>query len=252
MRTELAQITDNMIPLRKLNIDVDDITHIVTDFDNLCIMRNEDRDINKLIEAKTRFETGLTLLKSLIEPRENRFISGINEKYDSHDVLVSYLDNLITILDSEQTKMIDSLKLVRDRLIFDSLQNIFNKSFKEKMHDYVYNLIVIPLLKASTKYIFAQDLFKEEKDKKEIFEYILFREVFIASKIKGSKTRKDSSISGMGSNFHETNIIKPGRTRSIHQAQFTAQTPPDVPGQEFNDFLKDEDFNIEDDNVDKE
>src|SRR3990167_9153920 len=100
MRTELAQITDNMNPLRKLNIDV--------------------ADINKLIEAKTRFETGLTLLKSLIEPRENRFISGINEKYDSHDVLVSYLDNLITILDSEQTKMIDSLKLVRDRLIFDS------------------------------------------------------------------------------------------------------------------------------------
>ena len=236
MRNDLAKIK---IEIEKVNININlmNILSLCNGIYNLCIYRREEisKTINKLLRAKTNFEVALTLIKGIIEPNENKLIDEINLEYSSHNVLDEYFNNFLSILDVEQKNIQDSIKVNRIMGGVDDNKILIINSFREKIIDYTDTLLVIPLLKSLITFNKYSSVAKGNHDPLNVFEYILFRELFISAKIKGSSTRQKVSLStaSIGSTFHETNITKVGRgSRQGLQARENRDvTPPEI-----NDF----------------
>jgi hypothetical protein len=203
------------------------------EFDSCCIIRYDDKDLAKVIEARTHLETTITILKRIIEPEENKLINTINNSYHSHDILEAYLENFLTILDEQFNKLRESMS----RYEQDSLVAKINvKSFRERMIDYMYNLIVHPLVAASYDLKHYKGDLHPSITQRELFEYLLFRQFFIAAKIKGSEQRRKVAFSSSDGNvtFTETNILKKGKGK-VDNPQMQIRTPPSL--NEEDDFM---------------
>ena len=142
----------------------------------------------------------------------------------------------MSVLDLEQTKLEDDVKESK-KIINAFIIQVGIKNFREKLKDYMENLVVSPLFNAFLTYKNLKNL--KSENKKEIFEYILFREVFISAKIKGSETRQKlkASARSMGSSFHETNVIKQGRSKSGLTESTQDITPKEI--EQFPDLFED-------------
>jgi len=211
-------------------------------FRNLCTQRNDyKKEIMNLFEAKSYFESCLTIIKNFIEPGDNKKIKQINEEHGTHDVLEKYFENLLAIIDSDQS----SLELNMGNL---KLLNTFSikmgaKRFREKLKSYQEDLIRSPINDSLEVFNRLKYNFKEGTNEKEVFEYILFCKVFVSAKIKGYPERqKVSKSSGsLGSTFNETNIIKQPKTRlkQGQEVETVNPRPPEIE-EEFPDIFESE------------
>lgn len=243
MRYQWSDIKLELEELEDVSIDLFEIVSLSEKFFNLCIRKKQTstKFIQKLLIAKTYLETCLTLIKSIVEPNENIFIEHTNEKMQSYDILEKYFENFMAILDGEQKTTIDTLKNVS--MFNKSVPDIHLNSYKEKLVDHMNNLVLYPLLNAYknySDYMFNKNL-PTEVSKKDIFIYMLFREVYIASKIKGSALRQKIAVASQtvgSSTFHETNITRSPSKRNYDFNPNINKVPPESP----EDFFKDLDI----------
>lgn len=253
MMTEMIRCKNKIDRIKNINLEIDLLVQNSRRFYNLCLEKsNSDKNILSLFEARTYFESCLTIIKSMIEPNENELISKVNLQQQDFRMAIDILfENFMSVLDVETKEL--------KKYIDDSKVNISNefivkvcvKSFREKIMDYMENLVLFPLTNTLRIYDELERKGKikettysegEGKDIKEInltkrkyFEYILFTEVFKSAKIKGSQTRQKITASqGSLSNFHETNIIKPGRNKQ-EVFSIPRDSPPE-PMAEFEDI----------------
>lgn len=229
MRTDFVYAKSKLEEIDEIYLDVSKIVHVANKFFNLCVeIQDQNKAILNLFEAKTYFEVCITVLKSIIE-QDNLRIEKVNEKHSSLDVLEKYIENFMAILDARQEKLYSSVKQSRDSggIVTTFTVNISVKSFRETLVDFMNDLVILPLINATKKYrIVSFEL--EESKRKEAFEYLLFREIVISAKIKGSTTRQKLTLASdsFGSHFHETNITKVGKSRNQQSQELIV--PDDV------------------------
>ncbi|MEM3075071.1 MAG: hypothetical protein QW727_03980 [Candidatus Pacearchaeota archaeon] len=240
MRTEIEYIKNNSENLEKISGEIYYISILLNKILNCCISKkNEEKNIFSLLEAKTYFESCLTSLKLIIEPNNNSMINKINQEYYSYDAIEKYCGLFLTILDSEQ-KELERFAQETRRLVNPIMVSIAIKSFREKLIDYTINLIIMPLYNSIKTYqILSYTM--SEKEKRENFEYILFRHVFISSKLKGSQDRQKAKIASqsMGASFKETNITKIGRGKSNEDIPVESiKSPPEINSEKFYEIFK--------------
>ena len=222
----MSLIENELSDLEDVYLDISRIAKLSNSFYNLCIEKNnQERSILNLFQARTHFESCLTILKSLIEPNKNDYIQIINAQFSVHDALEKYFENFLAILDTEQKNLqsnVNQSKILTPQFMVQ----ISIKLFREKLVDYMENIIITPFYNSVV-------LYKNLKEKnKESFEYVLFREVFISSKIKGSAMRQKITVAtqSFGAQFHETNITKYGK-RQPREGEIEIQDvdiPPDI------------------------
>ncbi|MEK6882588.1 MAG: hypothetical protein AABY22_23405 [Nanoarchaeota archaeon] len=242
MREKMQWSKNKLIDMEDIAMDLTQLDFLVNKFSNLIIPKKEEqKSVLSLLEARTFFESCLTIIKGIIEPNDNPLIEKINEKYYTHDALGKYFDIFLTILDYEQKILQDYVTESR-KLISPIIIQVAITAFREKLIDYMGNIIVSPLYNAVMEYENnLSNLEKEKIDKKKSFEYMLFRQVFISAKMKGSQDRQKAIMSGrnMGSTFKETNITKIGSGKDNTQDINEVQIPPSL--ESFKDpFILDE------------
>lgn len=226
MRTNLTQ-TQIFMNNNKINIDFKLLSKNANNFYNKCLeSTNDDLNVLKLFEITSYFESCLTNMKSLLEMQENILIEEQMKKHN-FDFIKNFeanVDNLMSVLDSERTKIKDYLS--RSTIINPILIKVTIKSFREKIKDYMENLIIYPLDRSVYLFSFYESkglietFIKKNSDvnKEMIFQYILFKELLYSSQIKGSDKRQKSSYSGVSSmTVHENNVIKPYKAPKSEQ-----------------------------------
>lgn len=231
MTNQWIQIHNDIEYLEDLGVELLELFRFSEIFNNLCIGRKDlKKEILNLFEARSYFESCLILLKSFIEPNDNPYIKEVNAEHMTHDVLEKYFENLLSILDADQIKMKDNFgdsKLLNPFSIKMSV-----KMFREKIIGYQNDLILFPIYNSIEIFKKKEKSLKKDVNKREVFEYILFSQVFISAKIKGSPERQKTSkvTSAFGSSFHETNIIKQGKSRNNDNQEITTvnPSPPDM------------------------
>jgi len=235
MRTDWIQIQNNLGDLDYLNLDLDRLYRLAHQFHNLVLpKRNFETEVFHLLEAKSNFETSLTILKGLIEPKDNPLINEINQKNYSSDILEVYFENFMSIIDSDLKLLQDSL--TRRKGVFEEFNPMIVKKIREQLTENMDNLILYPLMKSYKIFMHLDKNsiknLPEDITPKEVYEYLLFREVFISAKIKGSSMRQKVSVASqsMGATFHETNITKSPRGSKVTKlpTNYIDSTPPDL------------------------
>lgn len=249
-------MTENLIDI-KIKMDglteLEDIWDIVSniyslsqEFFILCVDgENLEENLKDLLELKTILESCLTELKFILES-DNPLINELNKSHSTLDILERYFDNLFSVLDTMEDKLKGIVKDADDRYVKNQwVVEASIKSLRERFIGYMKDLVNKPLSNALRKYVSLKkkdiELRRGEEiiklEKKEIFEYILFKEVWTSCKIKGSTERKKALVSGnlTSATFEEKNIINRGRRREEYEK---IQEPPEI-----DDF---EDLYIED------
>lgn len=246
-RTDWIQIQSDLEGLDYLNIDIDRLCRLAHQFYNLILPKKHfATEVFHILEAKSNFETSLTIIKCLIEPKDNPLINEINQKHYSSDVLEVYFENFMSIIDSDIKLLQDSL--TRRRGIIDEFNPMIVKKIREQLTENMDNLVLYPLMKAYKNFIHLKDSIKnlpENITHREIYEYLLFREVFISAKIKGASMRQKVSVASqsVGATFHETNITRsPRASKNKIQVGYTDSTPPDL--DDFDELFKDDTENL--------
>lgn len=257
MRMNITEIQIRARQFPELEINLFNLVTYSGKFYNCCIFTGRGKDIFKLYEARRWFESCLTIMKDLIEPSNNELIEVHAE---NHFISIEeYFDNLLSITDSELTELKINNKTIRKNFVPGEVIDIHLKYIKEKLMDYMENLVIMPLLKSLTEYRDYSTKIKElpkikvQRDgkdiertvtKKQIFEYLLFRNMFISSRLRGSPMRQRISVSsGLGISINEKNIYKTGgRKKAPATTGQTLETPPSV--KEFDDIF---DIDLEED-----
>lgn len=223
--------------------NLDSLIDSINKFRNCLLPASEHlEEVFDLFRARTYFESCLSIIKSIINPEKNTLIENLKTNhesfqfYNASQILEKFFDNFMSILDKEfeDFYQLDNQGYKK----VDPYVPVQVRSVREKLKDYMNSLILFPLQKSFQVYSTLQT----EKTK-EVFEYILFREVLIASSIKGSEMRQKLIMSGGGgASFHETNIIKSPRSRSksepIQQNLPMELIPPGI--EEFTDIFAEE------------
>ena len=250
MRSDWIQIQSNLDKLEELNLDLNRLySHAFKFYNQLMPIRLFSTEVFHIMEAKSNFETCLTILKGLIEPKDNPLINEINQKHYSFDVLETYFENFLAIIDSDVKLLQDSL--TRRRGLIEEFNPMIVKKIREQLNENMDNLILYPLIKAHRNFVVLdKESIKnlpEEVTLRNVFEYLLFREVFISAKIKGSGVRQRVSIASQmaGATFHETNITKSprGSTKAIKiNPALSDSTPPDL--DDLDDIFKDDNTSL--------
>jgi len=245
MRTDWIQIQSDLSDLDYLNLDLDRLYRLAHQFHNLVLPKKHfATEVYHILEAKSNFETSLTILKGLIEPKNNPLINEINHKHYSSDILEVYFENFMSIIDSDLKLLQDSL--TRRKGVFEEFNPMIVKKIREQLTENMDNLILYPLMKSYKIFLNLdanniRDL-PDDITKRDIYEYLLFREVFISAKIKGSSIRQKVSVASqsMNATFHETNITKPPRGSKTTKIpiNYIDSTPPDL--DDLDDLFKDD------------
>ena len=239
MMTKWIGIKTRIKSIEEMDYDMDNLILNVRRFYNMTIERsNSETSIIDLFEARTYFETCVTIIKSLIDPGDNELIDMVNTSTAFIKDIDIYFDNLLAILDVQQKDIQNEIKQVNAKLVDAFYIKLAIKGFREKIVDYMNNLILMPFMNSLNNYKKYESIIKTgrikigedeyEITKKKIFEYILFTEIFKSAKLKGSPVRqKVSASSGLSSSFHETNIIKPGKSKPMETIS-QADNPPEL------------------------
>jgi hypothetical protein len=224
MRIDLSKIETEMEHLQEINLELSKFVFHVKKFSNSCILKNDiKRNIYKLAEAKSHLLSCLTIIKNKIESENNDLINDyktsnqINQK-DIDD----YFDNFLSIIDTNQKQLIKDIQNSEDNIISGLTVQSSIKNFMEELKDGMENVVLYPI--TSSIRIYTSNNFEDkwkEISKRKLFKFILFRCVLISAKIKGSEKRQKASLSStaIGSTFHETNIIKPGKNQVRQREQ---------------------------------
>ena len=218
-------------------LDLNYLVNSSNQFYNLCLKRTEEeKAILNLFEARMNLESCLTFLKEIIEVHENKLIQKINESHPILDLMDNYYENLFAILDLEEQKLRDYLTESK-KLFNPFLITVSIKSFKERLLGYMSDLVLFPLLNAVTKY---KNIINFTEERKVVFEYILFREVYISAKIKGSQARQKLAMAShtLGARFSETNIIKSGKKSLTPEQQDQLNFIPPKIEDQFSDMFE--------------
>jgi len=244
MRRELTNLQIDLESLEELDTDLMKIAMYSKKFINLSMPRKSlMEEIFHLMEAKTCLETSITILKSMIESNENKLIEKVNTRYYSYDILEQYFDNFMSILDAEMKDLNSLISRYRNTIAKEPDLTVNIKSFREKLVNYMTNLIILPLINATIIY---KKLDKTNcEDPKERFQYILFREVYISAKIKGSQMRQKVSVATQASNatFQTTNITKIPRVNAgRNKTEVTSDYTP-LNFEDLDEIFKDDENN---------
>jgi len=211
MRIQWIKANSHLEDIKDLNLELSRIRSTVNHFYNLVIENNKlEKNILKVFEAKACFETALTMVKGLIEPETNDMIDKLNKDQMNmnYDKIKDYFDNLLAILDKEGESLKTQVSVSNGKIQPSYMARVYLTSYREKLKDYMSNLIVYPFINASRYYKILDKKIKEDESRIKIFEYLLFREVFISAKIKGSSIRHKSGSAIGNATFHETNAYK--------------------------------------------
>jgi len=239
MRNEISWI-EGEIERYEMITDISKLSVLANQFYNLCTERNNtNKSIINLFTARTCFESCITMLKIIIEPENNSKIKKLDVESNLYHKLETYFENFMSILDLEQKDLEKNVKELKS--IIDPFAVIVGiKTYREKLVDYMNNLIILPLYNACNVYNNLTLGIKDQTTihKEELFTYLLFREVMISAKIKGSEKRQKIKISSgeFGSRISETNIIKNTSRRRIEPREEVVEIPPAVT--ELDEFLE--------------
>lgn len=226
---------DELIELEDIWDNINNINSLHKELFTSCInKKNLEKNLKDLFESKTLLESSITELKFILE-RENQLIDEVNEMHSSLDILEKYFDNLFSVLDTMEDKLKTIVKDSDDGYIKNKwIVEASIKSLRERFIGYMNDLIIKPLSNALTKYISIDKNIQIKKgeeiiklEKKEIFQYILFKEVWTSCKIKGSSERKKSLVSSnlTSATFEEKNITTNRRRKEEPER---IQEPPEI------------------------
>jgi hypothetical protein len=174
MLEKMSYAENELINLEEIHLDISQIVALTNRFYNLCTERiKEEKFILLLFEARTCLESSITMVKVLVEPKDNKYIEEVNEKHFSHDILEKYFENFMAILDVEQQKIVsyieDSKKFASPFVVTAAV-----KTYRERLIDYMENLVLTPIYNAVVSYKNWVDV-KKNENSKDVFEYFLFR-----------------------------------------------------------------------------
>lgn len=268
MRIKWFDICQDM---EKFNFDTEDIVEMENFadkfYDATLLKLNSEKNLLRLFEARGCLEGCITLIHSFINPSENKLIKQANSTSDYSAHLENYFDSLLAVMDAEIQSLKKQIEDMNIHITHGFIAVLNVKMFRERLVDYMNHLITLTLWRACKEYktviIKNRKNLVDEKIKiktgentelvplKEIFEYILFRELISAAKIKGLPLRqKVSASAGMGiGSMSETNVYRSGRGKQQMEGPMNIDSSP-PPADDFFDIFSDESMGEEDDSVD--
>mgnify|MGYP001579733563 CR=1 FL=1 len=252
MREQWTECQEEINKFEDITTDLDKLENYANKIYSRCVLRRDNReDVMNILEAISHLEGCISTMKSIIDPDGNPLIDLFNTRHIYGDLLEEYISNMMAIIDLKSQEIKRNIRESEERIITTYVVTITVKMLSENIRNHLEDLILSPLMNAIRDYKKYQIYFDDKTDspfrrikkgmeftKQDLFEYLLFREVFIAVKIKGSTLRQKvaTSMSATAPSFHETKIIKPLRQTARSQQIKREETekrgfyelPPDI------------------------
>jgi hypothetical protein len=231
-RVEITEIKHSLWKYPELRENLERLDDEVLKFCN--ITGGDIDDALRILKARRHFESCLTICKSFIDPETNDYIEKVNDKLHSYDFFIDGIGNSLAVLD----KLESELESLDEQTVYKSHDKIKSKisfksyKFREKLKDYMENMIIFPFISAIKNFYNFPNEIKGNKvvKDKNLFMYLLFRELYGTIEIKGSEKRQLQFITGSGKvNMSETNIYKNAKNKPIQLDDYGDTNPPEIP-----------------------
>jgi len=181
----------DFVDLRNSPIDIHDIEKNVRQF-YLCLNINKNEDVKtQCLDAKSFLESARILVRNLISPEENIYISNYQKAYFFMQENLGRVDKKINEVEVENIDQLFVHEKYQDKKIIDSpsLRRYINSLITCMEH-----LVYYPLKNALKKYNETDKTPKGEEIKKDknLYSYFLFLELLHSSESLGSVTAEKS------------------------------------------------------------
>jgi hypothetical protein len=250
MRLRWVNSTENLMNNKDIGLDITELKKNAFSFYSLCILNGHDisLDIKNLVNARRHLETCLTLLKGIIDPKNNQIIDQVNQQVYSYRAFLDYLDNANAVLDAMQGHFFKTTTASTPISATPQYYTLVD-SFKEKMLDYMNNLVLMPIHLSYQRFLYTKNIKKDS----ETYVYLLFREIYSSVEIRGSPSRLkvEMSTGSYGTAFNErvTNIIKTPGYKGADGQNIADTTPPEAEQIQDSERFQDPFLDLEEEDV---
>jgi hypothetical protein len=218
------QLIDSIVEIKKIkdiNFNFENLRKEVFSFHNCIQIRNlflKDKfkqkkriydAIKSLMEARSHFDTCMTILKSLFELESNEYIQHANTKYKTYQGFTSYLG----ISNARLDMLTESLKEIERStdIIINQISLTWIENYKNTLDHYMNSFIINSLKESIRKFKIIPeekiiDVKGENKTVKivkdmEFFSYLLILECYRTSEIEGAIARQIITQGGKASSL---------------------------------------------------